>query len=280
MRRAFVAALGFFATCVVATEAHAVQYGELRIRSNTTLTADRYGDVVFDAGNITLDCANYQVHISSYTKVTHGGKNAIYADSKARITIKNCVIVGAFDHSLMIENSSNVVVSNVRASTGAVFYNDTGTFTAGLSLGGNIGLSLSNDTGGFYGANINCGFEGIHVNYAANTTIANTTVSGCSAVAIVGGNNSRLVIDNVVADDNAIGLELTPGDSGDIIRNSLFSNNAYNGIALYGCTDCTITSNTARNNGTCDASADAASTGDSWSGNDFGTICGNVPTPH
>jgi hypothetical protein len=267
-------------TCVVATEAHAAQYGELRIRSNTTLTTDRYGDVVFDADDITLDCANHQVHISSYTKLNHGSKAAIYADSKTGITIKNCVIVGGFDHSLQIENSASVTVSNVTASTTAVFFNDNRTAATGLTLSGSIGLILASDMGGSYSANIGCQFQGIMIHGAINTRIANTTVSGCSGAGMIGESNRGLIIENVVVENSQNGLELGPNDSFHVIRNSAFRNNTYNGLALYSCTNAAISSNTASGNGACDATADAASTGNSWAGNNFGTACGNIPTPH
>jgi len=265
-------------TLALANEALAVQYGELRIHSNTTLTADRYGDVVFDGENITLDCANHQVHISSYTKANGGVKAAIYADSKNGISIKNCNIVGGFDNSLMIQNTTGTTVSNVTASTPAVFYANTDVVATGLNLHAYIGLFLESDTGGSYSSNIRCAFEGIHVDESFGTTIFNTSVSGCQELAIVGEDDDELIIDGVDAENSWAGLVLY-GNTGDWVGNSIFSNNSHEGISFSGGYS-HFGYNTALRNGVCDADEDTSSIGDTWSNNTFGTVCGSVPTPH
>lgn len=76
--------------------------------------------MVFDASNVTLDCAGYQVHISSFTKGRGPDREkvGVYALGKSHIEIKNCRIVGDFDAGLWVEGGSNLKVSDVYSSTG------------------------------------------------------------------------------------------------------------------------------------------------------------------
>jgi hypothetical protein len=280
MAMTFVAMLGWAGTLSVANEAWAIQYGELRIHSNTTLTDDRYGDVAFDASNITLDCANHQVHASSFTKLNGGEKVAIYAASKSGITIKNCKIVGVFDKSLRLEQTTNAVVQNVSASTPALFVSNNGVNVSGLTVHSSISIFIEDDVAGSYSANVACAFEGIHVDDCTDTTLLNTTVTGCSNNAIVGGGNDGLRLDGVDAENSFSGFAMQ-GDTNDDVRNSVFSNNSYNGIGLFGASaNNFFGDNTALGNGNCDAYDDPASQGDSWAQNTFATICGDVPAAH
>lgn len=279
IRRTLFLALGALGGLAFANEAHANQYGELHIKSNTTLTDDRYGDIVFDASNVTLDCANHMVHISSFTKPIEGQKVAIFADTKSRITIRNCRVVGGFDHSIYIRHSSDVSVTQFTASTIALFDTNTSTAAVGLTLGGSIGLFIEHETASVFSVNIpNCVMDGIHVDSSFNTTIFDTTISGCDSDAIIGQDDSGLIIETVDIENNSAGLILS-ADSNASIRQSVFSNNAFDGIHHQG-TNTFFSNNTALGNGGCDAFDDPTSSGDAWQGNDFRKICGSVPAAH
>lgn len=278
IHRALAAALGCAGIFALAREAQAVQYGELRITSNRTLTDDRYGDIAFDASNITLDCANHQVHISSFTKLNGGVKAAIYADSKTGIRIQNCNIVGGFDYALFLQNNTNLTVSNVTATTSALFALNTGTSATGLKLRASISLFIESDTAGLYSADIRGGFEGIHVDGSLNTRIVDTTVSGCDNVAIVAEGNDGLALSRVNSGNSNFGIELYSSSNMNI------TNSTFNGNRSYGinsaCINCSFDSNVALGNGVCDAYDDPTSSGNTWVSNNFGTICGTVPTSH
>ena len=272
------AALACLATLGIASEAHAVQYGDLHITANTTLTADRYGDIVFDADNITLNCNNHQVHISSYTKPQDSFKAAIYAKGRSGITIKGgCKIVGGFDFSVVIRNSTNVTVQGVSAGTEAYFDGNTNTNASDLKLSGGIALDIPNDTQGRYSANITCQTEGIHVDFTKFTLISNTTISGCDYMAIAGDSNTSLTLDHVNSQGSGTGVGLM-SDTNGTIQNSVFSNNRY-GIEILTSNNVRILGNTALGNAVCDADEESSSS-DTWSGNTFGTTCGTVPAIH
>jgi len=281
------AALGCLGVLAVASEARAVQYGELHISANTTLTDDRYGDIVFDADNVTLDCAGHQVHISSYTKGqpgAGGAKVAIGAYGRNGITITNCRTVGGFDFSLFIKSSSNVTVRGVTGSTPARFDSNANTLVTGLNLSNApIALFIYNDFAGRYSASIACVTAGIFVDGSGLTAISNTTVSGCQNEAINASNNNHLLLDHVDTQGNGNGL-IVNNDDGDTIRSSVFSNNARYGMKIYDAGGpvgggLTINNNKALGNGTCDA-YELSSPWDTWSNNTFGTTCGTVPLFH
>jgi hypothetical protein len=217
-RRVLAMTVAFGNMLALAGAAHANQYGELHIRSNTTLTDNRYGDIVFDAGNITLDCAGHQVHISSYTRINDGQKLAIYANGMNRVTIKNCSIVGGFDASIELKNSMSSVVQNVSASTTYLFLSDSYANVSGLTASGNIGLNIDGDTGGIYSATVRCGSEGIHVYSSSETMLTNTSVTGCTGDGIVGQSNSDLMIYDSDVERNGFGFSSSDSNYDDIER--------------------------------------------------------------
>lgn len=271
--------LGGLAALLLANEARANQYGELRIRSNTTLTDDRYGDIVFDADNVTLDCAKHQVHISSFTKLNGGQKVAIYANGRSGITIKNCKIVGGFDLGMMIQESSHVTVQGIVASTSLFFFENSNTVASGLTLNAPIALFVDRETSGSFSANVpTCTTFGVSVDETNFTTISNTTISGCEFEGISGSNNHNLTFDGVNVSNCRYGLETTGDDHLNVI-DSTFSNNEINGLNIFSNTSSSFSDNVASGNGNCDAN-EVTSTLDSWSGNTFGTVCGSVPAVH
>jgi nitrous oxidase accessory protein NosD len=277
--RILTATLGCIGTLTLAKEARAIQYGELRIRTNTTLVDDRYGDVAFDASNITLDCANHQIHISSTTKLNEGVKAAIFADGKSGIRIRNCTIVGGFDDSLFIQSGTSVIVTNVTASTPAVFAFNQSANVTGLNLHtSDVALFIENDITGTYSASIRCGFEGIHVDGSSRTSIINTSVSGCTDYAMTAEDDNTLTIHSVDLENNFGGLGITSSSNVDV-RNSIFNNNSTEGLAVT-TTNSFFGANTALGNGECDAFEDPSSSGDVWVSNTFGTTCGSVPAAH
>jgi hypothetical protein len=129
--RALVAAGLALCAMLVASEARAVKYGMRTITSNTTLTDHQYGAVIFGANNITLDCAGFQVHISSYTKPNCGAGNAqkcaVVAIGRSNVHVKNCNIVGGFDYGAYMSgtNNSSIVWTQSNAITGFRFEGNT-----------------------------------------------------------------------------------------------------------------------------------------------------------
>ena len=117
--RSAVALAAFCSVLAPAARAHAYVMGERHITSDTVLKTDQYGSVVFDADDITLDCANHQVHISSASKpncFSNQSKCAIVAYNHKNITIQNCAVVGGFDTRVAVDQSSAVTLDNVSAT--------------------------------------------------------------------------------------------------------------------------------------------------------------------
>lgn len=56
--------------------------------------------------------------------------------------------------------------------------------------------------------------------------------------------------------------------------------NVENGLRLQNCDNGTVRYNLVDNNGTCNANQDAASSGNTWTGNTLQNWCGTVPNPH
>jgi len=164
-------------TLLIAGTASANQYGVRTITSNTTLTDNQYGAIIFGANNITLDCAGYQVHIASQsTNNCNGSKCGIVANGRSNITIRNCHVVGGFAWGIWLRNTSNssVLYSDSNATTGFYFENNNN--LTGYSLDANYcalgGYELRNNTNTKIGYSwaTGCGGDGFDENNGTNTT--------------------------------------------------------------------------------------------------------------
>lgn len=281
---AFLALTGAAALFTAGTAHAAIQYGELRVSSNVTLSADRFGNVVFDAPNVILDCAGHQVHISSYSKARgpNGQKIGIYALAKDGITIKNCNVVGGFDVGVWVDSTDHASVSLVSAGVGAghtgfEFDTNTSLIASQLSSSGNsIGLSVFDDQGGFYEAGVDSSVTGIELEYSSQTQIAYSTVTNNQTGFLTLHNTGVSLIGDDV-EQNLTGINSTNDTL--VLSGDQFRNNTNNGVSITANVQSAFYNNDITGNGSCDA-WEGQSTGDVWSGNFIGHTCGTVPTPH
>jgi hypothetical protein len=84
------------------------------ISTNTTLSADVSGTVVFNASNITLNCNYHEVKYSSSFSYDCGGSRhcGIYSNGKSGITIKNCKV-----HGFNMTSAAGIVISGGHNAT-------------------------------------------------------------------------------------------------------------------------------------------------------------------
>lgn len=264
--------------------AHANQYGELRISTSTTLHDNRFGNIVFDAPNVTLDCAGYQVHISSFTKARgpNGEKVGIYAAGKNGITIRNCNIVGEFDVGLWVSSSSSVYVDTASAGVGSThtgfrFDNNSGMVAGMLTASGDAtGVLVTTDDVGFYQVLADTCSTGVEIDGSTLTQLGPSLITDCDT-GVQTNQSDHVWLTGVDAEDNLIGL--SSYDDTLVVNGNEFNNNSDFGADIFQNTNSSFNGNEFTGNGTCDA-WQHLSTGDTWSGNTIGHLCGTVPTPH
>ena len=270
--------------------AHAT-IGLMTITSTTTLTANHTGQIRFGADNLTLECAGYQI---SYSALSSGGCGAsggftcgIHSDNYTGITIKNCDVVGAYDYGMWIQGTTTTSrvqdssvsdagvgfrvddAANVRFSNSAAVSNG-----AGFEIRDSTDVRFTN-TDAVYSAG-----DGFDINDSTNTRIQYAFVfaNGVNGIEFDDSPNSS-VLNSEVQNNGQHGVSLD-NSAGIYISANVIQGNVEDGLRLQNCDLGTIRNNQVDNNGSCNANQDAASTGNSWTGNTLQTWCDTVPNSH
>lgn len=280
---AFAVALG------VPGLAEARTYGELHITASKTLTTDHYGSIVFDADDITLNCNGYMVHSSQDSRINcRSGRDkcAITADGRDGISIKNCRVVGQFNVGVHVASSVNAYVYNVHVNTasgtGFHFYNDLDAVGRNLTALENfLGVYVDEDTDGYF-TDINvdspsgmCVYS--RLNYGS--IFDSVTTDDCGMQGFASDLDRNITVQySDISYGRSLGFFAHASDGLLIANNTLIGNGDY-GLTLSGSTDTHVTENYAFDNERFDAVQHTPATGNTWSGNEFGTTRG-VPASH
>jgi hypothetical protein len=298
MERALVAVgLGGF-VMILARPAMANKYGELHITHDTTLTDHQYGSVIFDADNITLDCDNKQVHISSFTKNNchFGGEDgvsdtkcAIVAKNRTNVKVRNCAIVGGFHYGLYFLNTAISGVSLVSASGGCahgfLFASNQDIYANTLLANGTTetGVLVYRDVRGQYNnvTSASAGYYGIALNSSDGTSFYSAGVGYSADAGFWANQNTNVSLDVLdVEQSGGMGLAIYGPSSGVSVTNSVFRwNNDYS-LYVEDADDAYFAGNSVSGNSPCSAYQDAASTGNVWQGNYLEAWCGTIPNSH
>lgn len=275
--------------------AHAVQYGQIGISTDTTMTTDRFGSIVFAADNITLDCNHHQIHISASTPINcspfyTSGKCGIVAAGRTGITIKNCNVVGAYTVGVDLEGTQDSAVFDTNASGNNVAFNFSHTTHLVVErINANLvgtGVLVGYDTESYFQAvttNATTS-NGVSVFDSSGTWLDDVTVSNAGDFGFISNYNTYLMMHRMnvnhsiegFVDFDSEGLTL---DAGVFEWNNLF------GLVVRYDRYNTITDNLVQHNNQahspydCDAFEEEA-TSNFWSGNQLETRCGSVPASH
>lgn len=296
--QAAVAVVSVMGTLAFSAVAQANVYGQRHISTNTVLADHQFGAIIFDADNISLDCAGKQVHISSYTRLNcspqgTAGKCGIIAAGRTNVTIKNCQIVGGFDYGLDVESSTGVHVMNTSAAgptVGFEFSNNTSTQVDNVAANTTgTGLIIEHDNYGNYNnAAVDMSLhDGIDVSYGNLTSLVNPSVTN-SGQSTSGGtglysfHNYALTVDYLYSANNVTGFVDIASNIA-TITHGIMTGNFYEGLSFGEDSYMSIGWNQAYDNDTggfgCDAYQRGASNND-WYQNTLESWCGTVPDPH
>jgi hypothetical protein len=283
--KTLVAAL-ISAASLVAPAAHANIYKELHITRNTTLRDHVFGSVVFDADNITLDCAGKQVHISSYSKINCDdgfSKCGIVADNRSNVTIKNCYVVGGFDRGVSVTNTVDSTVSSVQSlGAGEGFrFQETARIRA-TDL-----IAAENEHGVVIVMDDDSEFDAISTQTTTVGVYAwhvhGTTFHDIYSAYTERGFSSEFLFDvslRFVTIEASWRGFLTQHSQRIWLEAGSFEWLGGEGISLHNTTDSVIYENDSLNNEGPDACQDQWSLGNVWQGNAFGDWCSSVPDDH
>jgi parallel beta-helix repeat protein len=284
-----LALLAFVFVAGVPALAEARTYGELHLTKTTKLTTDHYGSIVFDADDITLDCANFMVHSSQHSKINcRSGRDkcAITADGRDGITIKNCKVVGQFNVGVHVASAVDAYVYNVHVNTasgtGFHFHNDLDATGRKLTaLENSLGVYVSDDTDGYF-TEVTIDSPSGNGFYSYNsygTIFSEITADNCGGTSFYSGRDRNITLQySDLSYGRSLGFFSFESDGSLIASNTIIGNDDY-GLTLSGSTDCHITENYAFDNFRFDAVDHNPSNGNTWSGNEFGTTRG-VPASH
>ena len=153
--------------------------GTLLIGSDTVLTEDHHGPVVFTAGLVTLDCAGHTIHGEG------DGVGVLIAPPVMAVTVRNCEVTG-FERAIQVFATARIVVrDNVTTANGygvvvefssEVLVEDnraTNNTFAGFAIGQSSQLQLHRNTSNNNGRN---GFE-THT-FSNNVEFIDNTANG------------------------------------------------------------------------------------------------------
>lgn len=271
--------------------AHATT-GIMTITQTTTLTANHTGQIRFGASNITLDCAGYEVRFSP--RQSSGGCGTggtmtcgIRSLNRTGITIRNCDVVGAYDYGIWIQGTSTTshvrdssvtdagVGVRVDSASDLQFFN-----SAAVSNGAGFEIRDSSDilftsTDAVYSTG-----DGFDTNDSTNVRIQYAFVfaNGVNGIEFDDSPGAG-VLNSEVQNNGQHGVSLD-NSSAVYISANLIQGSIQNGLRLQNCDSGTIRYNQVDNNGACNANQDAASSGNTWTGNTLQNWCGTVPNPH
>lgn len=271
--------------------AHATT-GIMTINSSTTLTANHFGQIRFGANNITLDCAGYEIRFSARQPAGDCGVDGtqtcgIRALNRTGITIRNCDVVGAYDYGMWIQGTSTTSTVRDSSVTDAVvgFRVDSASnlqFFNSAAVSNNAGFEIRDSTNiMFTGTDaVYSTGDGFDINDSTNTRIQYGFVfaNGVNGIEFDDSPGSS-VLNNEVLNNGQHGVSLDVS-SAIYISANVIQGNVENGLRLQNCDNGTIRYNQVDNNGVCNANQDAASVGNTWTGNTLQNWCGTVPNPH
>jgi len=281
------------------SEAHASS-GRMIVTTNKTLTADHNGQIQISANNITLDCAGHKI---TYSAVSTDGCGAtgtqrcgLRVQNRTGVTLKNCEVTGAFQYGVWISGTTSSVLEHVVARSTGVGFRIEGSAdltinrsTAITCTGGGYEIRDSDDLMMFADSAVSNAGDGIDVNDSSFVNIQSAQVldNGVNGIEFDGAPHAS-VGSSTIRFNGQHGLSLDPSGtnvatypcSAFSISSNFVEFNTDNGIRLQNCDSGFVRNNTAQGNGGCNANQDAASTGNTWTGNILQTWCGTVPNPH
>jgi parallel beta-helix repeat protein len=227
-----IAAICATALGLIVTPASA-STGTLVLTSSTTLTEDHVGNILVDANNVTLDCAN---HLVSGPGAPGFNGGIEIAGNLTGVTVKRCAVTGF---------AVNGIFGGGGASGGRYEANN-------LYGNGNHGMHL--DTGSGYVVLRNTshsnGAIGIVLTGATQSWIVHNTVEGnrnWAGIALLEGAHDNFVFDNR-ASRNAIGFVLDGATGNEVRHNTASSNDTEGFVLLRAASNNTLQSNTANQN--------------------------------
>ncbi|MBL8298092.1 MAG: right-handed parallel beta-helix repeat-containing protein [Rhodanobacteraceae bacterium] len=266
--------------------------GIMTINQTTTLTANHVGQIRFGANNITLDCAGHQISYSARQPSGSCGVSGtqtcgIHSLNRTGITIRNCDVVGAYNYGVWIQGTSTT--STVRDSSvteaGVGFRVDSSSnlqFFNSAAVSNNAGFEIRDSTNvTFTGTDaVYSSGDGFDINDSTNTRIQYGFVfaNGVNGIEFDFSPGSA-VLNSEVLNNGQHGVSLDDG-TGAYISSNLIRSNMEDGLRLQNSDNGTLRYNQVDYNGACNANQDAASTGNTWTGNTLQGWCGTVPNPH
>ena len=271
--------------------AHATT-GIMTITSTTTLTANHTGQIRFGASNITLDCAGYEIRFAARQPSGGCGVSGtqtcgIRSLNRTGITIRNCDVVGAYSYGIWIQGTSTT--STVRDSSvtdaGVGFRVDAASnleFFNSAAVSNSAGFEIRDSTDVMFTSTdaVYSTGDGFDINDSTDVRIQYGFVfaNGVNGIEFDDSPGSS-VLNTEVLNNGQHGVSLDVS-SGIYISANEIHGNVENGLRLQDCDNGTIRYNLVDNNGTCNANQDAASSGNTWTGNTLQNWCGTVPNPH
>lgn len=273
-------------TLLAAPAAHAVKYGELHITRDTVLRDHQYGSVIFDADDITLDCAGKQVHISSYSKTNCDdgfAKCGIVANNRSNVTIKNCRVIGGFDMGVSLTNTVDSTVTAVESfgSTEGFRFLETARITATdlFAAENEFGVNVTFDDDSTFSAISTQTTEvGFYVWNAQRTTFRDIYIAYSNR-----GFSSEFLFDTTLSFLTVEAANrgfYTQHSDGIWLEAGNFQWLGGTGISLANTRDSMIYENDSLNNTGMDVCQDRWSFNNVWVGNHFGDWCSSVPNDH
>lgn len=266
--------------------------GIMTITQTTTLTANHTGQIRFGASNITLDCDGYEIRYSPRQASGSCGVSGtqtcgIRSLNRTGITIRNCDVVGGYDYGVWIQGTTTTstvrdssvtdagVGFRVDSASDLQFFNSAAVSnTAGFEIRDSSDI-LFTSTDAVYSTG-----DGFDSNDSTNVRIQYAFVfaNGVNGIEFDDSPGAG-VLNSEVLNNGQHGISLD-NSSAVYISANLIQGSIQNGLRLQNCDSGTIRYNQVDNNGTCNANQDAASTGNTWTGNTLQNWCGTVPNPH
>lgn len=284
----------FLAIAALGSAADAAAAGQMVITTDTNLTADHWGNVRFNADNITLDCQGHQIHSTGSAVVNCGtSKCGIVANGRKNITIRNCEVVGAgfrnaiwlnntefarifssqalgaSQSGIRIETASNLILGSVDAGAnsgeGIVFRNVGAAYVGYTWAWGNLVDGFDDGSSG-----TGCSNGGLGIEFAEDTRAFENGVNGfeedCSA-------HNNVYYPLTLAEGNGQhGFSFDNSYQFTLVSVTARSNVA-DGIRFQNVDNSYVEDGTFVNNGGCDRRQNGASTGNQWVNNTWGTSC-------
>jgi hypothetical protein len=268
--------------------------GTLHLTGDKTLTSDQYGAIIFDADNITLDCAWKHLRYSpTYSPVNCspegvGRRCGIIAVGHHNVTIQRCYVDGIFDFAVDVESTEQAAARDVvvtGSSVGFEFLSNTNASGYQLTANDTVrGVDVNYDQYGFFEHTVVASTLqwGIYVQYSTETTFDATSVSYSNAFGFVSRGNTGILVNGLDVSNSWGGFLLY--NSIGALTDSYLRDNELEGLKVLDSWDSWLSGNHVEDNNVsgnafCDAYQDGGG-GNGWSGNTLESWCGSVPNSH